>query len=1117
MKLFEYMRTYFLRLSIIAILFAMSFTANASQSFKLYVGQSTFVSCPDAPTGAIYQTAWGSRHAAVSVTKDGTYGAKIKVTSYFTGTAQVQCDYYWRWYVGNRQYTNHATTYYNVTCEKVNIRMNQSGPVTLNSGDGINLSVTLSPSITPAPTVIWNSSNTNIAEVNQNGYVWARQPGTAIISASSNAGPDKATITINVNSVSAERAELSPSTVNIVTDETKQLTLTTYPQYSKAETASWYSRNPSIASVNSNGTVTGKSTGSTSVYCVVNGYINTNDVRVNVSKPKLTLSADKPSGLYEKGTLVTLSSSKYGSDIYYALDGSTPNKKSKKYAAPIRLDNTAVLKAFAVKEGCINSDVLSIEYKVSSLKVSGTYPEKDAEVQRVNVVPTVMFSDNIQLVNEGNGISLKSNNNSEIKGRVVITGNSLSFVPDNNLKEGNYTFTIPQQTVISSCEEENFAYSYSFGIKGSNIITDICAAFQFSQVLKGDGTLWAWGRNDVGNIGNGASYDVNPPVKILENIVYSEACGLTSAAINESGELYMWGKNNYGQLGNKSVKDSSKPIHILNGIMKVVTSGDHTLALDDMGYLYSWGANWSGELGIGKQTQYEWTPWWNVTNNVKDMAASDGLTLIVTKDDELYTCGSGLYGQLGNGAPIKFYLTPHKVMDNVKKVAALRGTSIVLKNDGTVWSFGDNKWCQLGVKDDMEYSYQPLKILSDVKDIDANYLTVAAIKTDNSLWLWGTNFYGQIGNGTRKDQKTPTKILDNVKKVSVGENHVLALTTDGELYGWGDNACYEITERETDVSSILSPVLSSFFPSPIVSKSLHLEDMDLKLGEQGVLLPSISPANAGYMQIEWNSSNPDIASVSEFGVVTGISVGRTTISCRIYNAAETYIEATCQVTVSDAGNVEDSFTILLASTTPDGAEGWVLNHGKLTNVLTKVWEWRSFNGMYYLNASAYVNGMAYESNGWAISPVIKLNSSAKSISFEHAAKFQSTLMEMCSVNIRVHGNSDWTKLEIPNWPSAGSWTFLNSGDIDIAAFAGKEVEIGINYTSDYRGADTWEIHNLVVPGVISENNQSGIVSIGNLNNQDEPIYYNLQGIRMEGPGKGVYIKTQNGKTLKFHK
>lgn len=1109
------MRTFFLRLSIVAILFAMSFTTNASQSIKLYVGQSTFVSCPDPPTGAIYQTAWGSKHAAVSVTKDGTYGAKIKVTSYFTGTAQVQCDYYWRWYVGNRQYTNHATTYYNVTCEKVNIRMNQSGPVTLNSGDGIHLSVTLSPSITPSPTVVWNSSKPNVAEVNQNGYVWAKQPGTAIISASSNAGPDKATITINVNPVSVERAELSPSTVNIVTDETKQLTLTTYPQYSKEESASWYSRNPSIASVNSNGMVTGKSPGSTSVYCVVNGYIYTNDVWVNVSKPKLTLSADKPSGLYEKGTLVTLSSNKYGSDIYYTLDGSTPNKKSTKYAAPIRLENSAVLKAFAVKEDCIDSDVLSIEYIISSLKVSGTYPEKDAEVQWVNVVPTVMFSDNIQLVDEGKGISLRGNNSSEIKGRVVVTGNSLSFVPDCKLEEDNYTLTIPEQTVISSCKEENFGYCYSFKVKENTNITDFGTGNQFSQILKADGSFWAWGRNDSGQLGKGNTNTLLTPTKILDDVSFIEATTGGSAIITGSGDLYLCGSNEYGQMGNSTVKNTSKFVKVMSGVSKISLGRFHSLAISE-GRLYSWGHNWSGELGIGQQNLYKWSPCY-VMSDVRDVSAGEYLTHIITKNDELYTCGGGGSGQLGNGHYTSYYSTPHKVMENVNKSVALKKASVVLMNDGTVWSFGDNEYFQLGTEKDIKNSTEPIMILSDVKDIEGDNLTAAAIKNDNSLWVWGANFYGQIGNGTKENQRTPIKILDNVNKVSVGEYHILAMTNDGRIYGWGDNACSEITKRETDASCILSPALSTFFPSPIVSESLHLENMNLKLGEQGVLLPSISPANAGYMQIEWNSSNPAIASVSEFGVVTGVSIGRTTISCRIYNAAESYVEATCQVTVSDAGTVEDSFTTLLESNNPNGAEGWVLNHGKLTDILTKVWEWRNFNNMYYLNASAYVNGTAYESNGWAISPVIRLNSSAKSISFEHAAKFQSTLMEMCSVNIRVYGNSDWTKLEIPNWPLAGSWTFVNSGDIDISAFAGKEVEIGINYTSDYRGADTWEIHNLVIPGVVTEKNQSGIVPIGTSNEQDTPIYYNLQGIRIENPSKGVFIKTQNGKTLKFHK
>lgn len=902
------MKAYLLRFCVIAILFAMSLAASASTSYDLYVGQSTFVSCPNPPRGSIYQTSWASRHGSVSVTKDGTYGAKIKVSSYFTGTAQVQCDYYWRWYVGTRQYTSHATTYYNVTCKQVSIRMNQGGPITLRSGEGASLSVTLSPSISPSPSVTWNSSNSYVAEVSQSGYVLAKQEGTAVISASSNAGSGKASVTINVQRVDVERAEVSPSSVNVLIGETSHLTLTTYPQYSKAESTSWHSRNPSVASVNSSGIVTGNSLGSTSVYCVVNGYISSNEVRVKVAKPQLTLSADKPSGLYEKGTTVALDASKYGATIYYTLDGSTPTRKSNVYSEPILLNENTVLKAFAVRDDCIDSEVLTREYKISSLRVSGTYPEKGVEAYRTHIVPTVNFTENVRLIDGGKGITLK-NGNSTISGTVMAFGNSLSFVPDTDLKEGCYTLTIPQQVIMTASQEENFAYNFSFGVKGKSYgIADVCAGFQYSQVLTDDGTLWAWGRNDSGSIGNGGSVTVTTPIKILDNIAYTEAAGLTSAAIDNNGVLYMWGSNSYGQLGNKSLKDSKKPIKVMSGIVKVVTSGEHTLALTDDGYLYTWGENWQGQLGIGKQTQYAWSPWY-IMKNVKDMTADVHQTLIVTKDDELYTCGSGYEGELGSGYKTNYWATPQKVMDNVKKVAAssgpsYSGASFVLKNDGTLWTFGGNKFGQLGVPEDIEYSLEPRMILSDVKDIDGCFYIGAAIKTDNSLWLWGSNSYGKIGNGSKEIQRTPIKILNDVKKVSVGKLHILALTNDGKLYGWGDNGCSEIADYKEKGSELLTPTLCPYFPAPVSPESLNLESQKLKIGEHAVLFPSVSPINAEYSEIEWSSSNPDVVAITDFGVVTGITEGSATINCKIYNATGASIEASCDVTVSKDGNMD---------------------------------------------------------------------------------------------------------------------------------------------------------------------------------------------------------------------
>ena len=144
----------------------------AQTSASLYVGQSQIFSAPNPPisNAALYQTAWASRHPSVSVVKYGSYGARVTVNSYFTGSAEIQCDYYYYTYVGNVQRTNHATTYYYVYCKAVECRV-QPSEMTLFPGQGDYVSYTLSPSISPTPSTRWYSSNTSVATVNTSGYV----------------------------------------------------------------------------------------------------------------------------------------------------------------------------------------------------------------------------------------------------------------------------------------------------------------------------------------------------------------------------------------------------------------------------------------------------------------------------------------------------------------------------------------------------------------------------------------------------------------------------------------------------------------------------------------------------------------------------------------------------------------------------------------------------------------------------------------------------------------------------------------------------------------------------------------------------------------------------------
>lgn len=144
--------------------------------------------------------------------------------------------------------------------------------------------------------------------------------------------------------------------------------------------------------------------------------------------------------------------------------------------------------------------------------------------------------------------------------------------------------------------------------------------------------------------------------------------------------------------------------------------------------------------------------------------------------------------------------------------------------------------------------------------------------------------------------------------------------------------------------------------------------------------------------------------------------------------------------------------------------GWTIDNVNLGG-LEKVWSWKLYNSKGYLNASGYYNNAAVATEAYAVSPVIDLTGTTKpSLKFDHAAKFQTTLRDLCGVYARVEGTTSWTKLSIPTWPDAGAWTFMNSGNVDLTAFAGKKIQVAFKYGSSTAGADTWEIKNLEVLG-----------------------------------------------------
>lgn len=263
-------------------------------SYSVYVGDRTLLTCPNPPgNSAISQTAWGSSGAHLHLEKVGN-ACYVTVTDYFTGTEQVQCDYYYYWYDNyGYMHTNHATTYFNFQCKPVTVTPSTS-EMRLEVGAGQQLSYSVSPSnVYPQPTVTMISQNTNIATVS-NGYVRAVGPGTTYIRLTNNMGPE-AQCRVIVQNIDPTSVRL-PESKQVYVGESVQLVPTVYPS-NASTTFSWYSRNPNVARVSGDGTVTGVTEGTTGVYAISANGLSTNDCSISVSYRRPTSVSIDPSTL----------------------------------------------------------------------------------------------------------------------------------------------------------------------------------------------------------------------------------------------------------------------------------------------------------------------------------------------------------------------------------------------------------------------------------------------------------------------------------------------------------------------------------------------------------------------------------------------------------------------------------------------------------------------------------------------------------------------------------------------------------------------------------------------------------------------------------------------------
>ncbi len=322
-----------------------------------------------------------------------------------------------------------------------------------------------------------------------------------------------------------------------------------------------------------------------------------------------------------------------------------------------------------------------------------------------------------------------------------------------------------------------------------------------SYALMEDGTVYAWGDNTFGELGNGSHQSSSVPVQVkgVSGAVAIAAGGLHAMALLSDGTVMTWGGNSYGQLGNgtggggREVGEAN-PVLVpgLSGVVAIAAGGADDAALLSNGTVEAWGENKAGQLGDGTTLEKGLPTPVKGLAGVKALAVGGdpsigGHMLALLDNGTVVAVGGNFAGQLGNDSTAKDSVTPVPVkgLSGVTAVSADLTHSLALLENGTVMAWGDDQFGQLGVSSVRERcnhepcSRVPVTVgLSKVTAISAGFRFSLALSAGRAF-AWGADERRQLGQLNEGPAVSPLPLqvpeIGEVSAISAGSNHSLAL------------------------------------------------------------------------------------------------------------------------------------------------------------------------------------------------------------------------------------------------------------------------------------------------------------------------------------------------------